>query len=512
MKKTKNNLRSIKTRAPWGKPSPRGYMTFSNVLSDEDTVDYMVYTQADMIREYFPSSHKINDVTYYKDIYLRDVDEDGKEIFYRRPVPRHAYAFQQVITTKRCMHLTGNDVQFEHLDSVDDEHTNTYRSFREGWAHKSMDNVFGKGVLASLIVADCAIVYYMEDGKACTKVLSYYDGDILYPHFKRDGKTLECFARSFSARDEQGDEIVEYLEVWDENDYTVFRRKGKKYQNPIEKYVVNPILALFNFENYECIQQTAHGFGRVPVAYYRRKDGPCWVYSQDTIENYELAKSQMAQNNEEYGEPALVVCSDEESLFAARDCRGTVKEYHIGPSDKIEMLQAQSAADSYMKQCEDDLKLIYKQSFIVDTPEMKSGDLPAAALKIMYSLAYEIASKEALEYQDFLKQNVELFAHAYGVETGNMFNFAELLEHVRYWIEPYVHENTSSTVADLAMGVQNGFISKQTACERIESIYTRPNEWNQIQKENHEADRAELLDQIKLIKAQKTAQNAAQTE
>lgn len=509
MENINKNLKDIKTRKPWGRPLPDDVTPLS-VLENESSVAMMPYTQADMIREYYPSSHKINSPKYYPDIYtVQEVENPETHLmekkFFCQRVPRKAYAFQQIIATKRAMHLTGNDIQFEHVDATDDDMSKNYELFRQGWAQKDMDIKIGETILATMIVADAALAFYMDDGKVKTRTLSFINGDTLYPHYERDGKTLKMFVRSFATYDDEGDEIANYLEIWDKDTYYVYRKKSEKAKGVVKNFIDSAILRLFNLDSYECIECSPHGFKRVPVAYHRRNDGPAWIFSQDTIEAYELAKSQMAQNNEEFGEPALVVVSEDEAIGTTRDVRGTIREYHIGPNDDVKMLQAQSAADGYMKETDADEKLIYKQSFIVDTPEMKSGDLPAQALKIMYSLAFEMASIEALQYQDFIGQCVELFAIAYGTEKAMSLDFKQLLGHIRYWIEPYVHESTSSVVADLAMGVQNKFISRKTAAGRLNSIYTSPDEFEQIQREEHEQDRTDLLQQIKLIKA--NAQN-----
>lgn len=514
MENINKNLKDIKVRKPWGKPLPLDVNPMT-ILDDDSALSMLPYTQADMLREYYPSSHKINSPKYYPDIYTcQEVEnpETGELMkkFFCKHVPRKAYAFQQVIATKRTMHLTGNDIQFEHVDASDDEMSKDFNLFRQGWTQKDMDSHIGETIYATMIVADAALAFYMENGKVKTRTFSFFDGDTLYPHYERDGKTLKMFVRSFTTYDDEGDTTANYLEIWDKSTYYVYRKKSEKYKSKLQNFIDSAVLKLFNLDSYECVECSSHGFNRVPVAYHRRNDGPAWIFSQDTIEAFELAKSQMAQNNEEYGEPALVVVSEDEAIDYTRDTRGTIREYHVGPNDDVKMLQAQSAAEGYMKETDADEKLIYKQSFIVDTPEMKSGDLPAQALKILYSLAFEMASIEALQYQDFLKQCVELFAIGYGIEKKRSLPFVQLLDHIRYWIEPYVHESTSSVVADLAMGVQNKFISRKTASRRLNSIYTAPDEFEQIMSEEHQQDQADLLQQIKLIKASAKNKNNSQ--
>ena len=506
-------LRDLQTKKPWKIIQPSGYKRHGNpsrlhnLVSPKDSPLFTTYTQADMEREYYPSGHRINDRYYFPDIYLKETDpETGKVTYYKNEVPRKAYGFQQIITTKRAMHLCGNDIQFEHVDAHDDTHTENFNLFRQGWSQHDMDITFSSAILQSLIVAESAIIFYMDGGKAKTRVVSYHDGDRLYAHFGRDGKTLEIFCRNYSQYDIEGTEMVEYMEVYDKTNYYLFRRSGEAYKSPFEK-VFSGVLNFFNLDDWELAEKPKpHGFGRVPVAYVRREDGACWVFSQQTIEDYELSMSQMMQNNQEYGEPAVVICTEDEAITTSRNQRGTIREYVIGKDDKVSMLQGQSAADGYQKQAEMDRHLIYRQSFCVEDIEMKSGDLPAAALKIMYSLAYEKASEEAILYQPFLRDVVELFAIAYGIEAEKKIAFKELLSHIRYWIEPYVHQNNSAVMADVVSGVQNKVISRRTACNLLNSLYTAPDEYDIIEKEQHQADSQDVLNQVRLLKAEARVQ------
>lgn len=143
--------------------------------------------------------------------------------------------------------------------------------------------------------------------------------------------------------------------------------------------------------------------------------------------------------------------------------------------------------------------MIYEQSFAVIPPELRSGDLPAAALKILYSPAYEKAICDAAEYQPFLNALVEMFIYGYGVEMKKTLDFATLP--IKWWIKPYVHVNTSALVTDLATCVQNGFISKETATERI-SEYATVGEWDRVMKEYKQQQEADLLYEEDLLKAQ----------
>jgi hypothetical protein len=72
-------------------------------------------------------------------------------------------------------------------------------------------------------------------------------------------------------------------------------------------------------------------------------------------------------------------------------------------------------------------------------------------------------------------------------------------------VKPYIHINETAVITDLATAVQNGFISKETASERI-PFYATVGEWDRIMKEYKEQQSADLLYEEDLLKAQAKAQ------
>lgn len=503
------NTREIKTKRPWKRVLPQGYMQHGIFKFGDDftppveNLQYAIVTQADFLKEYYPSGHAINDEHYYPDIYRSTAepiyDADGndtgrsKTVTYKECVPRYAFAFQQIITTKQLVHLCGNDIQFElNVAEPTQEQQDDFKVFREGWLGKDMEVAFYEAAKAVKITGDGAVVGYLHDGKFGFKALSYLNGDLLYPHYDSITGKMILFARSYSDYDNEGEMMTEWLEVWDKTTLKRFKRSGDKYKSFKEK-----ILNLFNIDGYELVSNEIHGFPFVPVAYKRSEDGACWFASQDSIDAYELSFSQMAHNNQAFGEPILYLQG--ENVEMVHDINGTLKTLTLGTEDKAGYLESQSASDSYMKQLETLYKMIYEQSFAVIPPELRSGDLPAAALKILYSPAYEKAICDAAEYQTFLNDLVEIFSYGFGVEMEKTIDFSNLP--IKWWIRPYIHVNESAIVSDLAMAVQNGFISKETATERI-AFYGTVGEWDRIMKEYKQQQEADLLYEEDLLKAQ----------
>lgn len=137
--------------------------------------------------------------------------------------------------------------------------------------------------------------------------------------------------------------------------------------------------------------------------------------------------------------------------------------------------------------------MILEQSFVAKPPEVKSGDLPAAAIKLLYSPSIERAMEDASIYKRALNALVKTFKYGYGIETTQLTKFLALP--ISFYIEPYVHQNTSELISSLATAVQAGFLSVETATERA-TAYATPQEYDRIIREKKEQDAQDRLNEI----------------
>jgi hypothetical protein len=96
---------------------------------------------------------------------------------------------------------------------------------------------------------------------------------------------------------------------------------------------------------------------------------------------------------------------------------------------------------------------------------------------------------ESQEYDELMSDMVHIFKWGYGVESENRLAFMNT--RITNWISPYIPQNDSEITQNLALAVQNKFVSKQTASEKF--YFSTPNEWDRILKEQHEEQMHELL-------------------
>lgn len=492
------NYKEILIRKPFYEVQPMGYMRHGGVFKDingnnimpEDWLYKKVKTQADFLREYYPSSHIIYDPEVFPDVIKTD-PETGKS--YMQPVTRTAFAFQQLIAIKHTLHVTGNDIQFEVADSEadtsnEDENQRLLSIFRKGWLLASMEVRFFEAVHSRNVVAEAAVVGYFNKGKFGAKTLSYKDGDVLYPHFDSVTGDLTLFARKYFDYDEDGVQRTEWVEVWDE-------KYLRRYKRSVDKSsTVTLVKDFFGINHYALVSEAPHGFPFIPVAYTRNDEGPCWANVQRNIEDYEEAFSYLSESNKAYAFPIFYIKGDGEDIDIKGDLTGAVKAISMADKDDdAGFLNGTDASDAFATQLSKAYDLIYELSFTVKPPELKSGDLPGVAVKLLYSPAIEVAMHDAQCLQPFLDKLVDMVKYGVGFENNNVTSLLSLP--INAWIEPYIHQNDTELVTNLATAVQNGFLSKRTASER-NSKFSKNDEYERIVREKKEEDQQDLLMQI----------------
>lgn len=451
-------------------------------IADYGNLTSLHYPQYKYIEEYYPSGHKINSVAYYPN--KLKFDEKTKQWF-ERQVMRVSLPLQYIITAQQLVHLCGNDIRFE-LSSADtsDQEKEYLRLFTQGWWNKNMEVAFYYFAKSVKITGDAAMVMYLNNGNVGVKNLSILNGDKIYPHFDSLTGELTSFAREYCDYDDEGNETTSWVELWDSKYLYRYQRNKSGIKGKL-----NEIKDALNIEGYTLIgKPREHGFRECPVVYMRDDDGACWSQVQDSIDKLELALSHLCQNNMAYAFPILVLKGSDVDIQG--DINGDVKAITISEDNgDAHYLSSPQASEAFKLQIEILLKMIFLGSFTVMPPEVGSGDLPGVAIKLIYSPSLERAIIDAKEFDGALDKIVRLFKYGYAMELGKSSAFENL--NIFAWIEPYIHSNTAELISNLTMGVQNGFISRETAARH--STYDENDELARLIKERKEEDMADLI-------------------
>ena len=506
-----NLLRGLLTKRPFYRTSPQSLgisgQEITNTAESSVTADKVIrtiVTQADFIRELDTDSHAINNKELYKSYMQKD--EDG--LYYEVDIPRYAFPFQQEILDDRLARLTGNDIQFDLADiDKGEKGYETYDRFKAGWADKGMERAWHYLAKSVLSTGDGAFVGILDNGKFYWKVFSFADGDVLYPHYNRMTGRMDVFARLYQNYDDTGI-THNYIDVWDDSHYFRFVDKSLGSEENGEQKTQK--VGEFNVDGYELEFSQRHGFDRIPVAYKRNDSGPCWSQVQELIEHYERSFSALAQSNHAFGLPILTLVGDGKEMeeIATSDMSYAAKILLIPSESKAEFIKREDASGAYKTELDELRKKIYEGAMVVKAPELKSGDTPAAAIKLLYSDSYNKALLETQEYDEVLHDIVDIFKWGYGIESEHRIAFVNT--RIVFYARPYIPINDTECTTNLSVAVQNGFCSKQTASEKF--YFSTPNEWDRIQNEKHDEDMHTLLLEEQRLEQQNDANIDMQEE
>lgn len=444
--------------------------SLTQVPEMRDPLRYELFSQADFLREYDMNSHNINSLKYYPNPLMHGRDSEGQPDghLYHKIKTRVAIAFQERIFTKRLNCLTGNNVNLRIINhSAGKKEQELLAIFREGWETHNMETAIFEAIGADGKTGDCAISFFMRNGKFGWRVFSYEKGDILYPHYDPYTGELAVFGRKYYVLDSEGSK-VEMLDVWDDTYYSRYKYVSEGKEKA--KWQVDQ-------------EATPHQFKSIPIA-YDRYGGPFWANSQSLIEEYEFAISQLCENNMAYALRILYAFGAEMDMHSTID--GTPTQINSASTDaKVGFLEPADASNSFTLQLTTIEKNIMKCSFAVDTPEIKSGaDMSSLTIKMLYADAYQKAILDSQHFQPFIDKVVNTSKYGFGIEEGKSSDFEKFK--VKGELFPYMFMSETEEVANITQLTGIGAMSKRTASEKAYELgYGVVGEWERIQEEEN---------------------------
>lgn len=496
-------INDILTKRAFVRPMPQYIQTATLTRKPErakvlkDNTLWQVVSQGQFVREYYTSGHLINDPAYYPD---RIKYDEEKKQFFTEKVVRCAFPLQMIITSQHLVHIAGNDIRHELTDSeTSEEREKLFLKWQKGWLDENIETRLYFFYKSAYIVGEAALLFYLKDGKMYTKNLSFLNGDTLYPHYDSITGKLDAFARKFSDYDEDNNEYVQWLEVWDEKYLRRYRRDVQGFQGAVTK-----VKELFGLDGWTLVSEEKHGFERVPVAYHRRDEGACWSFVQDAIDKYELAVSYLCQNNMAYAFPIMVLKGDNVSIEG--DIYGQVKAITADMESDIKYLERSDNTAAFELQLNTLLRQIFLGSFAVMPPEVKSGDLPGVAIKLIYSPSLDRAMIDAKEFDHVIDDVQELFTYAFGMQEKKLTAYRSL--NILSYIVPYIHQNTAELIQNLVQATGAGILSKETGSEL--TTFGKNYEFAKITAEAKEQEKADMLYQS--LKNKQTQNNSNTTK
>lgn len=467
-------------------PNPSGMDgTLSPRQPWDMTESHLYYTQADFMRQFEVSGHRINnplDPEYRDKVkYVEKTDPKTGETYrqkFLQPMIRIAVPFQRMITTKRLTAITGNNISQQI--SAEDAGMNAERPFYtylKGWKDKNMEIAWYFAAKSCLVTADAAFCGWLKDGVFGWRVFSYLEGDTLYPHYDITGR-LNAFGRAYVTYDAKGRIYKRMLDVWDDRYVHHYEYGERGIQG-----LINSMLDWATGNGvWRYTGSDMHGFNRIPIAYHRLPY-PCWTPVQNTIEKFESAVSRLAENNKAYA--LRILFTKGAALAMESTVDGTPYQINTEEADAdAKFLEPADMSGSMKAEIEILEDAIYRGSFTVKTPDVRGSDLSGLAVELLFTDSNQQAHCDAQEYKPFVDDMSDIFAYGYSRETGQ----SELTSlKVFNEIIPFMPKSETEEVSNIVQLVGSGVLSRRSGSEMSTSLgYGRTSEWLRIQKEERE--------------------------
>lgn len=459
---------SLSPRQPWDAPE-----------------DYIYYTQADFMRQFEVSGHRINnpldpeyrDKVKYVDRVDPNTGETHKQKFLQ-PMIRIAVPFQRIITTKRLTAITGNNIS-QQISSEDAgaEAERLFYSYLKGWKDKNMEIAWYFAAKSCLITADAAFCGWLKDGRFGWRIFSYLNGDTLYPHYDITGR-LDAFGRTYMVYDYKGRAYKKMLDVWGDRYVHHYEHSERGLQG-----LLNSALDWITGNGiWRYTGSDIHGFNSIPIAYHR-SPYPCWIPVQNTIEKFESAISRLAENNKAYA--LRILFTKGAALAMESTVDGTPYQINTEETDADARFLEPADMSGSMKTEIDILEdSIYRGSFTVKTPDVRGSDLSGLAVELLFTDSNQQAHCDAQELKPFVDDMSRIFGYGMARETGQTA-LADL--NVFNEIIPFMPKSETEEVSNIVQLVGSGVLSRRSGSEMGTSLgYGRTSEWLRIQREDRE--------------------------
>lgn len=416
-------------------------------------------------REYHPMFHKVNDPRIRKKkpvkVKTDQRDANGNTIYkttYKERC-RIAIPAQRLICERDVGFLLSEEVKYNIKDLADEQQKELYNGVMRVLQDNKI-NYFDKRLARELFRArECAELWYIvrgEDGTDEIRVmlLSPLRGDSLYPHFD-DYHRMDGFARKYIIRDEIGNATV-HFDVYTAS--TLYR-----YANQGSGLVL--------------LDAKPHGFGKIPVVYYRQEETE-WESVQPVIERLEELLSNWGDVNDYFGAPTYFFKGKMKG-FAEK---GEVGRVYQGDGDGADMkvVSWDSAPESMRQEVANLTNIIfsYSQTPDISFENMKTlgNNTSGAAIRLMFTDPHlKAETKEELFGEMFTRRfNVVKSGYATSIQAIP----ARIADGLRVTpvFTPYIPKNETEMLQLINMSTQSKATMSQEDGVRLNPLVSNPEE------------------------------------
>lgn len=440
--------------------------------------------QPEALKQYKVPEHEIFDTTKRPDKTIKkdtgQVNEAGEPVLASAivPVARVGMPFQKLIVDRRVGFMLSDPVQVKVEDGDDSTQEQELVKLITRIQNENKMDYKNKEIARRLMSEmEAAEIWYFVpnenpaiEAKFILKmrVVSPDLGDTLYPMFDPTGDMI-AFARSYKVNDEGKD--TEHFDIYlAENEYYwIMDASGKWTLDPL--ITPNP---------------KPNQVKKIMVIYYSQQT-PEWADVQTMISRLETIVSNHADVNDYFGSPILTVIG-ELAGYAQKGETGKILQLTQGSQANYLALATEPASIAMEK---DNLEAyIYSMS---QTPnitfaEMKGlGALSGVALKLLFMDAHMAVKNKEETFGLGLQRRLNLLKASAGLVVNTSLAKVAEVTQIKPVLTPFLPENVTEAIDNLASSIQSGMMSTETALENHPLIADVQTELDRLAKEKEEA-------------------------
>ncbi len=447
-------------------------------------------TVSDCMKQYDPYLHDVNDPSIRT---KRQLELEGEEYedqitgeikstpqYDEQEVNRLQLARQMQIVQSAVFFECGSDITLEYNED-NKQKKDLFELIQKVWRDNKMHFETESIVERRMIETHCAELWYdYEDAE-------YWKGTILQGSTRRPGYMLLC--------KENGDDIYP---VWDEHDN--FAALGRKYEttNPIDQtktahfdfYTADKWFMGSQKDGGDWIVEEKVGYGFLSIIYHTQ-GRPEWANIQPLADREETNTSNIADTNDFYGDPTMVIEGDAESLPSKGEVAKVIQvKGENGSRGSVSFAQPDAMVDS--KKMEFD-KLKQEQFDITNTPDISfntmsqlmSNGTSGIALRLLFMGPQMKGNKAQKRLKEMLtRRNNVIRKMLVSFSEADFKDMDDVIPTIK--IKDALPVNKQEVISNVTSMVNAKLLSRKTAMTLLGEVTDIEAEMEQILKEQRE--------------------------
>lgn len=441
------------------------------------------------MRQYDPFLHDVNDPSIRENRKLEFEGEEFENIvsenketmrsteYEEVEVNRLQLARQQQIVQSAVFFECGSDIIIDFNSENESEET-FFDLIDKVWIDNKLSYKTEDIVERRMIETHCAELWYDFIDK------DYWKGTPLEGSERRPGMMLLC--------KENGDDI---FPVWDEHDGLIAFGRGYQTVNPItdiktkhfDFYTSDKIVLGRQADGADWTIEAKEGYGFLPIIYHAQKR-PEWANIQPLADREENNVSNLADTNDYYGDPTMVVEGEAESLPSKGEVAKVMQvKGENGGRGSVSFAQPDAMVDS--KKMEFD-KLKQEQFDITNTPDISfntmsqlmSNGTSGIALRLLFMGPQLKGNKNQKRLKEMLVRRLNVIKKMLISFSPAEFEGMEgVLPSIKF--KDALPVNKTELIGDVSKMVSSKLLSRKTAMTMLGEVSDVEAELEQILEE-----------------------------